>query len=49
MDFIVDLWAFRKFRTKIWLLPVIVAMALFGNLIVLSQGSVIKPFIYAII
>lgn len=35
-------------RRKYVLLPIILIMALFGALIVLSKGSVIAPFIYTI-
>ncbi|NQV83841.1 MAG: hypothetical protein HQ494_08485 [Rhodospirillales bacterium] len=48
MDFISELWAFMKVRKKFWLLPVIVMMAVFGGLVVLSQGSAVAPFIYTI-
>ena len=37
-----------KVRKKFWLLPVFVMMAVFGGLVVLSQGSAIAPFIYTI-
>ena len=39
---------FLKFRKKFWLLPIIVMMAVFGGLVVLSQGSAVAPFIYTI-
>ena len=48
MDFFSDLWGFLRVRKKFWLLPVIVMMALFGGLVVLSQGSAIAPFIYTL-
>ncbi|MDA1091005.1 MAG: DUF5989 family protein [Proteobacteria bacterium] len=48
MDFVRELWAFMKVRKKFWLLPVIVMMAVFGGLVVLSQGSAVAPFIYTI-
>ncbi len=48
MGFILELWSFFKVRKKFWLLPIIVMMALFGGLIVLSQGSAVAPFIYTI-
>ena len=48
LDFISELWSFMKVRKKFWLLPVIVMMAVFGGLIVLSQGSAVAPFIYTI-
>ncbi len=48
MSFISELWQFLKVRKKFWLLPVILVLALFGGLIVLSQGSAIAPFIYSL-
>ena len=48
MGFLAELWMFLKARKKFWLLPIIVMMALFGGLIVLSQGSAVAPFIYTI-
>ena len=48
MDFLKDLWAFLKVRKKFWLLPIILVLMLFGALIVLTGGSAIAPFIYAI-
>ena len=43
-----ELWAFMKVRKKFWLLPILLVMALLGVLIVMAQGSVVAPFIYAI-
>ncbi|MBS0423274.1 MAG: hypothetical protein JSR71_02335 [Proteobacteria bacterium] len=48
MSFINDFWKFLKARKKFWLLPIYLILALFGALIVLSQGSAIAPFIYTI-
>ncbi len=48
MDFLTELWAFMRIRKKFWLLPVFVMMAVFGGLVVLSQGSAVAPFIYTI-
>ena len=48
MDFLTELWMFLKVRKKFWLLPIFVMMALFGGLVVLSQGSAVAPFIYTI-
>ena len=48
MDFLTELWMFLKIRKKLWLLPIIVMMAVFGGLVVLSQGSAVAPFIYTI-
>ena len=35
-------------KKKYWLLPIVIVLALFGGLIILSQGSAVAPFIYAI-
>ncbi|MBT3305290.1 MAG: hypothetical protein HN377_02285 [Alphaproteobacteria bacterium] len=48
MDFIRELWAFMRVRKKFWLLPVFIMMAVFGGLVILSQGSAVAPFIYTI-
>ena len=37
-----------RVRKKFWLLPILLMMALFGGLIVLSQGSAVAPFIYTL-
>ena len=43
-----EFWEFLRERKKYWLLPIVIVLALFGALIVLSQGSAIAPFIYTI-
>ena len=48
MHFIRELWQFLRIRKKFWLLPIMLMMALFGGLIVLSQGSAVAPFIYTL-
>jgi hypothetical protein len=48
MSFVLELWAFMRVRKKYWLFPVILMMAVFGGLVVLSKGSVIAPFIYTL-
>ena len=48
MSFIKEFWEFIKIRKKYWLIPIIIVLALFGILIVLSEGSAIAPFIYTI-
>jgi hypothetical protein len=45
---IVELWEFLKVRKKWWLLPIVFFLVLLGALIVLTQGSALAPFIYAI-
>jgi hypothetical protein len=43
-----ELFKFMLIRKKFWLLPIMLMTALFGGLIVLSQGSAIAPFIYTL-
>ncbi|MGH7366641.1 MAG: DUF5989 family protein [Candidatus Rokuibacteriota bacterium] len=48
MSFIAELWSFIRIRKKYWLVPVIVMLALFGGVIVLTKGSAVAPFIYTL-
>ncbi|HRN27019.1 MAG TPA: DUF5989 family protein [Ignavibacteriaceae bacterium] len=48
LSIISELWEFLKFRKKWWLLPIILFLVLLGGLIILTQGSALAPFIYAI-
>ena len=48
MSFLKEFWEFLKVRKKYWLVPIFMVLALFGALIVLSQGSAVAPFIYTI-
>ena len=48
MTFLKEFWEFLKVRKKFWLMPILIVLVLFGGLIILSQGSVVAPFIYAI-
>ena len=48
MQFIAELWRFMRFRKKFWLLPILILMAVFGGLVVLTKGSAIAPFIYTL-
>jgi len=43
-----ELWAFMRVRKKWWLGPIVVVLALFGALIVFSQGSALAPFVYTL-
>jgi hypothetical protein len=47
-EFIGELWAFMRERKKFWMLPIVVVLLLFGSLLMLTQGSVIAPFIYTL-
>ena len=48
MLFIRELWAFMRARKKFWLLPILVMMAVFGGLVVMTKGSAVAPFIYTL-
>jgi hypothetical protein len=43
-----ELWTFMRARQKYWLVPIIVMLALFGGLVILTQGSAVAPFIYTL-
>ena len=47
-EFVLEPWAFVKERKRFWLLPIVVVLLLLGTLIVLTQGSAVAPFIYAL-
>ena len=47
-EFLGELWAFMRERKKFWLLPILLMMALFGGLLVVTKGSAVAPFIYTI-
>lgn len=48
MSFLLELFDFLRSRRKYWLLPVLLMLALFGGLVVLTQGSAVAPFIYTL-
>ena len=48
MEFLQELWRFIRVRKKYWLLPLLLVMALFGGLALLTQGSAVAPFIYTL-
>ncbi len=48
MSFLAELWQFLRARKKYWLLPIILMSVIFGGLVVLTSGSAISPFVYAL-
>ena len=48
MGFLNELWHFMRVRKKYWLLPLLLVMAIFGGLVMLTQGSAVAPFIYTL-
>jgi hypothetical protein len=39
---------FLRMRKKWWLTPIILLLVLLGTLIILTEGSALAPFIYAL-
>jgi hypothetical protein len=48
MSILVELLEFLGARKKLWLLPLLFLFLFFGGLFILSQGSVVAPFIYTL-
>ena len=48
MSLLRELWAYMRARKKYWLIPIIVMLAVFGGLVILTKGSAVAPFIYTI-
>jgi len=48
MSFVRELVAYMRARKKYWLAPILLVLALFGALIVLTQGSALAPFVYTL-
>ena len=47
-EIVLELWRFLRERKKMWLLPIVLILSLFGGLIILTQGSAAAPFIYTL-
>jgi len=43
-----EFWQFLRVRKKYWLLPIILMLLALGALMILTEGSALAPFIYAI-
>lgn len=48
MSLLAELYEFLSARKKLWLFPLLALFLVFGGLFVLSQGSVVAPFIYTL-
>jgi Family of unknown function (DUF5989) len=48
MSFVAELWEFMRARKKIWLMPIVIMMLIFGGLVILTKGSAVAPFIYTL-
>jgi hypothetical protein len=47
-EFVSEHWSYMQVRKKFWLLPILLMLAIFGGLVVLTQGSAIAPFLYTL-
>jgi uncharacterized membrane protein YjdF len=43
-----EFWGFMRVRKKWWLAPIVLVMLVLSLLMVLTQGSVLAPFIYTL-
>jgi hypothetical protein len=43
-----EFFGFLKNRKKWWLMPIVILLVLLGVLIVLTEGTALAPFIYAL-
>ena len=48
LEFFGEFWEFLRARKKWWLAPIIILLFLFSLLLVLTEGSVVAPFIYTL-
>ncbi len=47
-SFVRELWLYMRVRKKFWLFPIVVVMGLLGGLMIVTKGSAVAPFIYAL-
>jgi hypothetical protein len=48
VSFLAEFWEFMRVRKKLWLLPLVAIMLIFAAIGVVTKGTVIAPFIYAV-
>ncbi len=48
LSIISEFWEFLKTNKKWWLVPIVIFLILLGALIILTEGSALAPFIYAL-
>jgi len=47
-EFLMDLLNFMKVRKNYWMAPILIVLMLIGALLVVTEGSVLAPFIYTL-
>jgi hypothetical protein len=48
LSIMMEFWQFLRVRKKYWLLPIVIILLALGALLILTEGSALAPFIYAI-
>ena len=48
LSFLAEFWAFLRVRRKLFLVPLITFIVVFGGLMLLAQTSAVAPFIYTL-
>lgn len=48
LSIVKEFWAFLKIRKKVWLMPIILILLLFGILLIFAETSVLAPFLYTL-
>ena len=48
MELLIKILQILSTKKKFWLLPIVVVLIILSGLMVLTQGSVVAPFIYTI-
>jgi hypothetical protein len=48
LSIVLEFWQFMRVTKKYWLLPIILILVAFGALMILTEGSALAPFIYAL-
>lgn len=48
IDLLREIWMFLRKRKKLWLLPIVIVLFILGMFVVIGQGSVAAPLIYAV-
>ena len=48
MELLIKILQILSTKKKFWLLPIVVVLIILSGLLVLTQGSVVAPFIYTI-
>ena len=48
IEFIKELWQFMRQNKKYWLVPILLALAIFGGLIAITRGPSVAPVRYTL-